>query len=364
MAPYWETELRRSGQTVECGSDIGQATVMTSRHLDRCVRTLLLCAGVFAGSALQGAAQAAEPLHNDWYKCDDTARRVEKQTGMPKLLLSAVSLTETGRPTPDRRRARSWPWTVWAAGQSMHFETKEAAIRAVKRLLRQGIRSIDVGCMQVNLKYHPHAFTSVEEAFDPPVNMNYAASFLSRLKRRHGDWESAIRYYHSGTTRLNTKYHSKAIRLWGVLKRRNAKWQKASGISQQKQGPENKLAFATGHLAAAPDFETRVARSDWTIMDPAAQILAQHRTRQRLAQQLTPLKAPSGEVHSRVVLEVDLRPKLSDHRKILASNEKSDLGKPPQNEAEGGAMPSASEEAAEDTAQFPVSGLIFAANGQ
>ena len=39
----------------------------------------------------------------------------------------------------------------------------------------QGARSIDVGCMQVNLLHHADAFASLEQAFDPVANARYAA---------------------------------------------------------------------------------------------------------------------------------------------------------------------------------------------
>ena len=36
--------------------------------------------------------------------------------------------------------------------------------------LERGVRQVDVGCMQINLQSHPHAFASLEDAFDPGSN--------------------------------------------------------------------------------------------------------------------------------------------------------------------------------------------------
>ena len=68
--------------------------------------------------------------------------------------------------------------------------------------------------MQVNLRYHPNAFASLEDAFDPLTNVGYAANFLSRLRDRIGDWPKAIGSYHSQSPALNRPYFARVIRIW------------------------------------------------------------------------------------------------------------------------------------------------------
>jgi len=60
--------------------------------------------------------------------------------------------------------------------------------------------------MQVNLFYHPQAFASVDEAFDPVSNADYAARFLMQLCTESGSWEQATGFYHSRTTDLALGY--------------------------------------------------------------------------------------------------------------------------------------------------------------
>ncbi|MEY8882549.1 hypothetical protein [Donghicola sp. XS_ASV15] len=48
-----------------------------------------------------------------------------------------------------------------------------------------GTTSIDVGCMQVNYRWHGEGFSSLEDMFDPAANTAYAAEFLTRLKERN-----------------------------------------------------------------------------------------------------------------------------------------------------------------------------------
>ena len=77
---------------------------------------------------------------------------------------------------------------------------------------------MDVGCMQISLKWHSNQFSSLEEAFDPKFNINYAAVFLKKLFNDHGDWNQAIKHYHSADPNKNIKYHEKVLSAWGMEK--------------------------------------------------------------------------------------------------------------------------------------------------
>ena len=113
--------------------------------------------------------------------CSLAAARMENKYGIKTHLLQTISSVETGRWDYNKEKFVSWPWTINANGKGKHFETKAEAVAEVKRLQAQGVKSIDVGCMQVSLKYHADAFKSVEEAFDPEKNVEYSAKFLKKL---------------------------------------------------------------------------------------------------------------------------------------------------------------------------------------
>ena len=72
----------------------------------------------------------------------------------------------------------------------------------------RGMRSIDVGCAQVNLMHHPAAFASLEQAFDPAANADYAGRFLKELRdtTAGGNWMTAAGHYHSQTPELAEPY--------------------------------------------------------------------------------------------------------------------------------------------------------------
>ena len=76
----------------------------------------------------------------------------------------------------------------------------------MRALQAQGVRSIDVGCMQVNLMHHPNAFTSLEAKYDPTINALYAARFLNSLYGIGGSWVQAAAAYHSQTPAIGADY--------------------------------------------------------------------------------------------------------------------------------------------------------------
>ncbi len=76
------------------------------------------------------------------------------------------------------------------------------------------MRSIDVGCMQVNLMYHPNAFASLDEAFDPSANAQYAARFLNALYGASGSWVQATAAYHSETPAIGADYQRRVMARW------------------------------------------------------------------------------------------------------------------------------------------------------
>lgn len=145
--------------------------------------------------------------------CEAAVTAAETASRLPPRLLGAIALVETGRPDAAGR-IRPWPWTINAEGAGQFFASKAEAVAAVKALQARGVRSIDVGCLQVNLMHHPDAFARLEDAFDPVSNARYAARFLSALHAGFGDWRQAIGAYHSQTPALGAEYRALVQARW------------------------------------------------------------------------------------------------------------------------------------------------------
>ena len=55
----------------------------------------------------------------------------------------------------------------------------------VYKNLKKNDFNIDVGCMQINIKWHKNNFKKISDMFEVNPNVSYAASFLKQLKSKH-----------------------------------------------------------------------------------------------------------------------------------------------------------------------------------
>ena len=200
-----------------------------TRHA-RCVLAFAaLLAG--AGPALAVSQDLAPETGAAQTLCRAAATELERERRIPRQLLSAIALAESGRWDAVRGESFAWPWTVTAGGRSRYFETKEAALAHVRALSSAGVRNIDVGCMQINLLHHPDAFESLDQAFEPAANAAYAAGFLADLHDETRSWSRAISFYHSRTRALYQPYRKKVYKLWRIERQRVAAAHRAKVIA-------------------------------------------------------------------------------------------------------------------------------------
>ncbi len=163
--------------------------------------------GIALGLAAGLAATPALAQQDLSRVCDRAAVEAAANSGVPVSVLKAISLTETGRSRGGD--VRPWPWTVNMEGKGVWFDTQDAALAYVYEHYRRGARSFDVGCFQINYKWHHENFASIEEMFDPSANARYAARFLGDLFSESGNWETAAGAYHSRTPEHANRYKAK-----------------------------------------------------------------------------------------------------------------------------------------------------------
>ena len=163
----------------------------------------LLCAAPGAARAQAGAVEQSA-------LCTAGIEAAELRYGTPPGLLRAIAKAESGRPIPPLSGLQPWPWAVNADGGAYYFNGKDEAVAWVRAAQARGVGQIDIGCMQINLQSHPGAFASIEQAFDPASNADYAGRFLVQL---HGDaggnWFDAVGHYHSRTPALAADYRER-----------------------------------------------------------------------------------------------------------------------------------------------------------
>jgi Transglycosylase SLT domain len=151
--------------------------------------------------------------------CSTYAAQQEQAERIPPGLVRAVAMAESGRWLAQDKSTEPWPWTVTSGADSFYLSSKEEAIAKVRELKASGRTNIDVGCMQINLHYHPDAFSTLDDAFDPDQNVAYGTKFLKGLRVKTRSWGKATAFYHSQNRARGIAYRDKVYKLWRKLRR-------------------------------------------------------------------------------------------------------------------------------------------------
>jgi hypothetical protein len=178
---------------------------------------VLLLAALAAGPALP--APAAGPGGGDGARagalCEAAARRAAARHGVPVRLLRAIALVETGRRAGGA--VRPWPWALNIAGRGVWAGSRAEARARATKAIRGGERSVDLGCFQINYRWHGQHFDSIDAMLDPDLGADYAARFLAGLAAEAGDWRIAAGHYHSRTPRHARRYRGLVDRMLARL---------------------------------------------------------------------------------------------------------------------------------------------------
>lgn len=148
-------------------------------------------------------ARAGDPAN----PCDSAALQAASEHGVPPQVMLAITRVETGRQQDGQ--LQPWPWAINQGGEGHWFATEDEAIGFVESEMQAGATNIDIGCFQLNLRWHGKGFSDLTEMFDPRANARYAATFLTALKADKGNWVDAVAAYHSTTPDLAAPYVQK-----------------------------------------------------------------------------------------------------------------------------------------------------------
>jgi hypothetical protein len=133
---------------------------------------------------------------SDVESCESHLNAISVAERVPLGLLYAIALTETGAGGYLNANALN------IEGQSFVGETQSEAMAAFMAARKHGKDLVDIGCMQINFRYHHDGFAKTADMLDPKINVTYAARFLKSLRRKHGSWTIAVARYHAGPKNL------------------------------------------------------------------------------------------------------------------------------------------------------------------
>lgn len=141
--------------------------------------------------------------------CEIAITNAERQYNLPPYILHAIAVTESGR------NGKPYPYAMNIQGKAHYAATSGEMVDIINRY---GPRSsIDVGCVQVNLKYHGHRFSDWRQLIEPTSNAQYAAFHLVELFREFGSWSGAVAAYHSRTQWRGVNYACLVSRNYGQI---------------------------------------------------------------------------------------------------------------------------------------------------
>lgn len=193
------------------------------------------------------AAAQKTLIADEAFICMEATTQAEEKYQIQKHLLTSISTIETGQWNEKMQQKMAWPWTINVKGKGYYYKTKDEAIAAANEFRKRGINSFDVGCMQINMKFHGNKFSGLEEAFDPTANVEYAARYLNSLYSRRQNWMQAATDYHSKRPSKARIYKKKLI----------------AAIEKVKQG---KHVYATLYANAEPQYvvgNSNSAKQNW-----------------------------------------------------------------------------------------------------
>lgn len=130
--------------------------------------------------------------------------KYEKLYKIPTGLLKAISKVES-----------EYNHLALNDGLKQHnFKNTQEVLDRISYLKNIGKTNFDIGCMQINYYWHGKSFASVKEMLEVNSNVRYAASIIHGLYKTHGNWQTAVRYYHSYEPKFYQIYSRKIALAW------------------------------------------------------------------------------------------------------------------------------------------------------
>jgi soluble lytic murein transglycosylase-like protein len=155
-------------------------------------------------------------------RCARAIAFYEKKYSIPKNLLYSLSLAETRKYVKRYKSGVAWAWTFQSNGSSKYFYNYHDALKFLKLNIAKGNKNIDVGCTQINWRYHKHDFKMKPELMlDPNRNVEWTARSLKKNFKKTKSWKKAVSLHHSNKN--SQKYVKKVYKMLHEIRSKKQK---------------------------------------------------------------------------------------------------------------------------------------------
>ncbi len=142
----------------------------------------------------------------------------ETAEGVDPHLLYAIAIAESQKYFTGGF-IRPWPWSVNVEGKGHYFDTRAEAEQFVDELFSQGLKSIDIGPMQINTYWHGHRVSDPKDLFSLSTAISVSSDILKEaMDSSPSDQALGIGRYHTWSDEQRARsYGSRVIKYWEAI---------------------------------------------------------------------------------------------------------------------------------------------------
>lgn len=162
---------------------------------------------------------SVNPTYANAFSLEGTIfEKVGIEANIDPVLLYSIALAESGFNPSSTQWVAPYPWVLRTPSKPIYSKNQKEAIEQLRSILKTS-KAVDVGLMQINIRWHGHRIKNVEELLDPLTNLRIGADILNEnFARNPENAIKAIGNYHSYEPERAYRYGLTVWRIFSTLK--------------------------------------------------------------------------------------------------------------------------------------------------
>jgi len=161
----------------------------------------------------------ASPMAYSLSLSDTLFEQAGLRFGLDPLLIYSVALAESGAGRGNGN-VSPWAWTLRAPKKPFYADSQEEAEEVLASFIERYGSSIDVGYMQINIKWHGDRVENHSDLLDPETNICLGSEILkTAIASAPDDLILGVgRYHHWADESRSRMYGKRVLRIYEGLK--------------------------------------------------------------------------------------------------------------------------------------------------